>query len=153
MKKCSNFFSLFNENNPKIMFFVKKVNFLTLVHSKSFREVIFIRSLCHIVSVRLQILSGLRMIWKTCQAKPRKLFVYLICHVFLRFSLYGILSSLTFSVTTVRMRPMDKIEESGDSLSGMHLAAIGTNTGVIHLVDVFKGKVIKSLQIHSFPVK
>uniref|UniRef100_A0A914CEA4 WD repeat-containing protein 11 n=1 Tax=Acrobeloides nanus TaxID=290746 RepID=A0A914CEA4_9BILA len=70
-----------------------------------------------------------------------------------KFTLYGVISSLNSTVTTVRMRPMDKIEETEDRLSGLHLAAIGTNTGVIHLVDVFKGKVEKSLQIHSFPVK
>lgn len=51
------------------------------------------------------------------------------------------------------MRPMDKIKEAGDPLASMHLAAIGTSTGVIHLVDVFKGSIVKSLQIHSFPVK
>ncbi|KAL3075736.1 hypothetical protein niasHS_012566 [Heterodera schachtii] len=34
-----------------------------------------------------------------------------------------------------------------------HLAAVGTSTGCIHLVDVFSGRIERDLQVHSCPVK
>uniref|UniRef100_A0A183BQA3 WD_REPEATS_REGION domain-containing protein n=1 Tax=Globodera pallida TaxID=36090 RepID=A0A183BQA3_GLOPA len=92
----------------------------------------------------------------------------------LRLTQYGTYSPLGASVTVVRMRPMDLAEnlpsqsaENSASVGGgtapssatacldgiAHLAAVGTSTGCIHLVDLFSGRIERDLQIHSCPVK
>ncbi|KAH7730169.1 hypothetical protein AAVH_02662 [Aphelenchoides avenae] len=71
----------------------------------------------------------------------------------LRLSQYGVLSALSGTVTVVRMRPMESVSSDPDTLSGMHLAAVGTTTGMIHLVNVFNCKIERDLQVHSCPIK
>ncbi|KAI1731485.1 WD repeat-containing protein 11 [Ditylenchus destructor] len=88
----------------------------------------------------------------------------------LRFSQAGLITPLCSTVTTVRMRPMDPAnmartagsDEKSDEnrsesritrLDGLHLAAIGTSTGTVHLVNVFNGRIELDLQIHTCPVK
>lgn len=71
----------------------------------------------------------------------------------LRLAQYGVLSTLSGTVTAVRMRPMDSVSSEPDTLSGMHLAAIGTSTGMIHLVNVFTCKIERDLQVHSCAIK
>ncbi|CAD6184468.1 unnamed protein product [Caenorhabditis auriculariae] len=69
------------------------------------------------------------------------------------------IGSLASSVTCVRMRPMDelaKIKEdpfANSTLGTSHLAAVGTNSGVVHLVDVFSGQIFKDISAQASPIK
>lgn len=52
--------------------------------------------------------------------------------------------------TTIRIRPMDKVVLSQDRFGGRHLAAIGSASGTIQLVDVFTGELLKELNVHYY---
>ncbi|KAF7629159.1 hypothetical protein Mgra_00009310 [Meloidogyne graminicola] len=77
----------------------------------------------------------------------------------LRLTQYGIYSPLSSTITVVRMRPVDISNNSEPSLIYSskigQLAAVGSSTGIIHLIDVCGEKIYKNrdLQIHSCPVK
>lgn len=57
--------------------------------------------------------------------------------------------SLGQSALTVCMRPIDALEGENE----LHLAAIGNNRGIIHLVDVLNSAVYKELHVHGCPIK
>jgi len=38
-------------------------------------------------------------------------------------------------------------------LDELHLAAIATSMGIVHLVDVYTGRIVRDLQIHSGQIK
>lgn len=59
-------------------------------------------------------------------------------------------------MTAVRVRSLDLNATLPDDLcrlNKIHLAAIATSTGTIHLVNVFNGRIERDLQIHSCPIK
>ena len=69
-------------------------------------------------------------------------------------------------VTVVRMRPIncpstvdDAVQQTADiagtaQLDGIgQLAAVGTTTGIIHLLDVFSGRIVRNFQVQTCPVK
>lgn len=58
----------------------------------------------------------------------------------------GEIFSLGQSAHSIRMRHVD-----GENK--LHLAAVGTNQGVIHLVNVFTANIFKEYHIHSCPIK
>lgn len=62
------------------------------------------------------------------------------------------LNALASNITVLRMRSMSAIDD--DALFGaMQLAAVGTGSGVVHLIDAFTCRIIRSFQIHSTAVK
>uniref|UniRef100_A0A1I7XMY1 WD_REPEATS_REGION domain-containing protein n=1 Tax=Heterorhabditis bacteriophora TaxID=37862 RepID=A0A1I7XMY1_HETBA len=63
----------------------------------------------------------------------------------------GFIGALTSGLSCVRMRPMDELTHS--AFGSAHIAAIGSNAGVVHLVDVFTGHVLKEFSIQSSPIK
>lgn len=65
----------------------------------------------------------------------------------------GIVPSLGTNATTVRIRPMDKVQTSQEQFGGKNLAAIGNSTGQIQFVDVLTGKLEKELNVHNCAVK
>uniref|UniRef100_A0A0N5AGS0 WD_REPEATS_REGION domain-containing protein n=1 Tax=Syphacia muris TaxID=451379 RepID=A0A0N5AGS0_9BILA len=67
----------------------------------------------------------------------------------LRLSNNGEMFSLGQSALTVCMRPIDALEGENE----LHLAAIGNNRGIIHLVDVLNSAVYKELHVHGCPIK
>ncbi|VDK49747.1 unnamed protein product [Anisakis simplex] len=67
----------------------------------------------------------------------------------LKLSNVGEMFSLGQSASSVRMRPMDTLEEE----HALHLAAVGTNQGIIHLVNVFTATIHRELHIHTCPIK
>nr|CAD2190580.1 unnamed protein product [Meloidogyne enterolobii] len=77
----------------------------------------------------------------------------------LRLTQYGIYSPLSTTITVIRMRPIDLLNTSEPSLIFSskigQLAAVGSSTGIIHLINVCGEKIckFKDLQIHSCPVK
>uniref|UniRef100_A0A915MSF8 WD repeat-containing protein 11 n=1 Tax=Meloidogyne javanica TaxID=6303 RepID=A0A915MSF8_MELJA len=78
----------------------------------------------------------------------------------LRLTQYGIYSPLSTTITVIRMRPIDLLNTSSESsliFSSKigQLAAVGSSTGIIHLINVCGEKIckFKDLQIHSCPVK
>jgi hypothetical protein len=52
--------------------------------------------------------------------------------------------SKTTTMTTIPKTQLDGIGQ---------LAAVGTSFGIVHLVDVFAGKIVRDIQVHTFPVK
>lgn len=66
-----------------------------------------------------------------------------------RLSNIGEMFSLGQGASTVCMRPIDALEGENEP----HLAAIGNNHGVIHLVDVLNSIVYKELHVHGCPIK
>lgn len=77
----------------------------------------------------------------------------------LRLTQYGIYSPLSNTITVIRMCPTDLLNNSEPSLIYSskigQLAAVGSSTGIIHLINVCGEKIHKyrDLQIHSCPVK
>uniref|UniRef100_A0A915NUK5 WD_REPEATS_REGION domain-containing protein n=1 Tax=Meloidogyne floridensis TaxID=298350 RepID=A0A915NUK5_9BILA len=78
----------------------------------------------------------------------------------LRLTQYGIYSPLSTTITVIRMRPIDLLNTSSEpslifSSKIGQLAAVGSSTGIIHLINVCGEKIckFKDLQIHSCPVK
>jgi WD40 repeat protein len=65
----------------------------------------------------------------------------------------GMVPSLGSNATTVRIRPMDKIQMPSSQFGGKHLAALGSSTGSIQFIDVLTGKLEKELNIHNCAVK
>lgn len=69
------------------------------------------------------------------------------------------LDSFSSAVTCVRMRPMDELATvendplASSPLGHLHLAAVGTNTGVVHLIDVFSGDIFKSVSVQLSSIK
>ena len=76
-----------------------------------------------------------------------------------RLTQYGIYAPLSTTITVIRMRPVDILNNSEPSLIYSskidQLAAVGSSTGIIHLIDVCGEKICKyrDLQVHSCPVK
>jgi len=69
------------------------------------------------------------------------------------FAQAGLVSSLGSSATTVRIRPMDQVQNSQNQFSGKHLAALGSSTGTIQFIDLFSGKLEKEFNVHNSSVK
>ncbi|MFH4977930.1 hypothetical protein AB6A40_004639 [Gnathostoma spinigerum] len=67
----------------------------------------------------------------------------------LRLSNVGQMCSLGHGASSVRMRPMEELTEEDAS----HLVAVGSNQGVIHLVNVFDATIYKDLHVHTCPIK
>uniref|UniRef100_A0A9J2NZE4 WD repeat-containing protein 11 n=2 Tax=Ascaris TaxID=6251 RepID=A0A9J2NZE4_ASCLU len=67
----------------------------------------------------------------------------------LKLSNVGEMFSLGQSASSVRMRPMDTLEGE----HALHLAAIGSNQGMIHMVNVFTATIQKELHVHTCPIK
>lgn len=69
------------------------------------------------------------------------------------------MGSLTSGVTCVRMRPMDELTKvendpfANTSLGTLHLAAVGTNSGTVHLVDVFTSQIYRDFSVQPSLVK
>ncbi|TKR92096.1 hypothetical protein L596_006812 [Steinernema carpocapsae] len=72
----------------------------------------------------------------------------------LRLGQHSVYGGLSQNLTTVAMRPMENVDAiDPNSLEAMHLAAVGTHQGVIHLVNIFNCHIEKDLQVHSSPIK
>lgn len=78
----------------------------------------------------------------------------------LRLTQFGSYSSLSSTVTVVRMRPIgtttDLTADSTDEQLHVkvgHLAAVGSSSGIVHLIDVFSGKIVRDFQLHTCPIK
>ncbi|CAI2312449.1 unnamed protein product [Caenorhabditis sp. 36 PRJEB53466] len=69
------------------------------------------------------------------------------------------MGSLSSGVTCVRMRPMDELTKvendpfANTALGTLHLAAVGTNTGTVHLVDVFTSQIYRDFSVQTSLVK
>uniref|UniRef100_A0A1I7TRP9 WD repeat-containing protein 11 n=1 Tax=Caenorhabditis tropicalis TaxID=1561998 RepID=A0A1I7TRP9_9PELO len=69
------------------------------------------------------------------------------------------MGSLSSGVTCVRMRPMDELTKvendpfASTSLGTLHLAAVGTNSGTVHLVDVFTSQIYRDFSVQPSLVK
>ncbi|CAB3407532.1 unnamed protein product [Caenorhabditis bovis] len=69
------------------------------------------------------------------------------------------IGAFSSGVTCVRMRPMDELaklendEFANTKLGTVHLAAVGTNSGVVHLVDVFTAQIYRDICVQSSPIK
>jgi hypothetical protein len=77
---------------------------------------------------------------------------------FSRWGVIGWLPALSHTVSVLRVQPLDygsrEITDDGGELVGRPLAAIGTHSGVVHLVDLSGGcEIYKDLQIHACPIK
>lgn len=83
-----------------------------------------------------------------------------------RLTQYGCYSSLSNIVTVVRMRPInspssvDQVVPQTEDIAGSaqldgigQLAAVGSTTGIIHLLDVFSGRIVRNFQVQTCPVK
>ncbi|KJH47154.1 WD domain, G-beta repeat protein [Dictyocaulus viviparus] len=69
----------------------------------------------------------------------------------------GFLNALSSGVSCLRMRPIDDFAEGDDSsdentFGSAHLVAVGSHSGVLHLVDVFTCEIIREFIIHSSPI-
>lgn len=67
---------------------------------------------------------------------------------------YGVYNPLCPSVTVIRMRKMGPIIDRSEEAKNRtnfdniaNLAVVGTNTGVIHLVDAFTAKIERDFQV------
>ncbi|KAK0429332.1 hypothetical protein QR680_011326 [Steinernema hermaphroditum] len=75
-------------------------------------------------------------------------------HSDLRLAQHSVYYPLSSNLTTVAMRPMENVDVvDQNSLEAMHLAAVGTHQGIIHLVNIFTCHIEKDLQVHSCPIK
>ncbi|KAI6217302.1 SSD domain-containing protein [Aphelenchoides besseyi] len=74
-------------------------------------------------------------------------------HSKLRLRQCGQIYSLSGAITTLRMRPMVPTEQTSVDFDSVHLAALATSAGVIHLVDVLTCTVIRSFLTHSTSIK
>lgn len=69
------------------------------------------------------------------------------------------MGSLSSGVTCVRMRPMDELTKvendpfANTTLGTLHLAAVGTNSGTVHLVDVFTSQIYRDFSVQPSLVK
>ncbi|CCD66200.1 WD_REPEATS_REGION domain-containing protein [Caenorhabditis elegans] len=69
------------------------------------------------------------------------------------------MGSLSSGVTCVRMRPMDELTKvendpfANTALGTLHLAAVGTNSGTVHLVDVFTSQIYRDFCVQPSLVK
>lgn len=69
------------------------------------------------------------------------------------------MGSLSSGVTCVRMRPMDELAKvendpfANTALGTLHLAAVGTNSGTVHLVDVFTSQIFRDFSVQPSLVK
>uniref|UniRef100_A0A8R1I657 WD repeat-containing protein 11 n=1 Tax=Caenorhabditis japonica TaxID=281687 RepID=A0A8R1I657_CAEJA len=69
------------------------------------------------------------------------------------------MGSLSSGVTCVRMRPIDELTKvendpfANTALGTLHLAAVGTNSGVVHLVDVFTSQIYRDFSVQPSIVK
>lgn len=69
------------------------------------------------------------------------------------------MGSLSSGVTCVRMRPMDELTKvendpfANTALGTLHLAAVGTNSGTVHLVDVFTSQIYRDFSVQPSLVK
>ncbi|CAI5440150.1 unnamed protein product [Caenorhabditis angaria] len=69
------------------------------------------------------------------------------------------IGSLAAGVTCVRMRPMDELAKvendpfANTSLGSLHLAAVGTNSGTVHLIDVFTSQIYRDISVQASPIK
>lgn len=48
---------------------------------------------------------------------------------------------------------MSAIDDSMSEFGAMQLAAVGTTSGIVHLVNVFTCQILRSFQIHSNAIK
>uniref|UniRef100_A0AC35U8E3 WD_REPEATS_REGION domain-containing protein n=1 Tax=Rhabditophanes sp. KR3021 TaxID=114890 RepID=A0AC35U8E3_9BILA len=60
---------------------------------------------------------------------------------------------MTHTPAIVRMRPMFEVDMTTDIFKGSQLAAVGTNSGSIFLLDAFDCSVEREFKIHNGPVK
>ncbi|VDO20450.1 unnamed protein product [Haemonchus placei] len=71
----------------------------------------------------------------------------------------GFLDALSSGVTCLRMRPIDDLGKEGDdsldkaSFGSAHLVAVGSHSGVVHIVDVFSCDVVREFTVQSSPIK
>ncbi|KIH56848.1 hypothetical protein ANCDUO_12968 [Ancylostoma duodenale] len=71
----------------------------------------------------------------------------------------GFLDALSSGVSCLRMRPMDDLGKDTDdsldlsSFGSAHLVAIGSHSGILHLVDVFTCDIIREFSVQSSPIK
>ncbi|KHJ78871.1 hypothetical protein OESDEN_21501, partial [Oesophagostomum dentatum] len=71
----------------------------------------------------------------------------------------GFLDALSSGVSCLRMRPIDDLgKETDDSLDlssfgSAHLVAVGSHSGILHLVDVFTCDIVREFAVQSSPIK
>ncbi|VDM58750.1 unnamed protein product [Angiostrongylus costaricensis] len=68
------------------------------------------------------------------------------------------LDALSSGVSCLRIRPMNDFSKGDDSLDKIafefsHLIAVGSHSGILHLVDVFTCDIIREFTIQSSPIK
>ncbi|KAJ1371752.1 hypothetical protein KIN20_033753 [Parelaphostrongylus tenuis] len=68
------------------------------------------------------------------------------------------LDALSSGVSCLRMRPLDDFSKGDNSLDKSpfefsHLVAVGSHSGILHLIDVFTCDIIREFTIHSSPIK
>ncbi|PIO75023.1 hypothetical protein TELCIR_02953 [Teladorsagia circumcincta] len=71
----------------------------------------------------------------------------------------GFLDALSSGVSCLRMRPIDDLGKEGDdsmdkaSFGSAHLVAVGSHSGILHIVDVFSCDVVREFTVQSSPIK
>uniref|UniRef100_A0A183FHF4 WD_REPEATS_REGION domain-containing protein n=1 Tax=Heligmosomoides polygyrus TaxID=6339 RepID=A0A183FHF4_HELPZ len=67
----------------------------------------------------------------------------------------GFLDALSSGVSCLRMRPIDDLQVLNTSFAGTttHLVAVGSQSGTLHLVDVFTCDVVREFSVQSSPIK
>ncbi|KAK5965734.1 WD domain G-beta repeat protein [Trichostrongylus colubriformis] len=71
----------------------------------------------------------------------------------------GFLDALSSGVSCIRMRPIDDLGKEGDdsldkaSFGSAHLVAVGSQSGILHIVDVFSCDVVREFTVQSSPIK